>query len=421
MTPFRFLHTADLHLDSPFRGLAELSPIMQSALRDATFRAFERIVDLAIARDVDGVLIAGDVYDAVDRSLRVLTRLRQQCERLGERGIEVYICHGNHDPLSGWGARFTLPDNVHSFGSAVEAYPLRRQGREVARVYGISYETERVLDNLAAKFRKEPEAPFAIGLLHTNVGSDVNHLNYAPCELGDLLGSGATRMDYWALGHIHAHRVLSAQDPVIVYPGNPQGRNPRECGPRGCYLVEVGAQGHVTCEFVPVDVIRWHEESVTIEGLQQVEELLARCEARMEDIRRDGGDRAHIVRWRFEGRGPLHREISRAGRTEDLLATLRDQAGSGTSFVWSESVQDFTGRDVDLEALRQEENLLGDFLRLAEQSDEARLDAIREVLSPLFEDSRARRYLKPPDDEKLRQWLQAVGQLGIDRLLAGDE
>jgi len=420
--PFRFVHTADLHLDSPFRGLAEVSPELQATLRDATFQAFERIVDLCLGREVDGLLIAGDVYDAADRSLRALARLRYQFERLAESDVSVFLCHGNHDPLSGWGARFTWPDNVHVFGAgSVDSRPLLREGAEVARVYGVSYGTERVTDNLAPRFRKEANAPFAIGLLHTNVGNDANHLNYAPCELSDLIGAGPATMDYWALGHIHAHRVLHEGTPTVIYPGNPQGRHPRETGPRGCYLVEVGDRGEVEYEFVPVDVVRWHEESVPIEGLQQIEELLARFEARMEDLRREAADRGSIVRWRLEGRGPLHRELIRPGRTEDLLATLREQAGAGPAFVWSESIQDITGRDLDLDLLRQEENLLGDFLRLAGQADEPRLEEIRAVLSPLFEDPRTRRYLKHPESEKLRQWLQAAEQLGVDRLLTGDE
>jgi DNA repair exonuclease SbcCD nuclease subunit len=422
--PFRFVHTADLHLDSPFRGLAEVSPELQVTLRDATFQAFERIVDLCLAREVDGLLVAGDVYDAADRSLRALARLRHQFERLAERGVGVFLCHGNHDPLSGWGARFTFPGNVHVFGAGgVEARPLLRGGVELARVYGVSYGAERVTDNLALRFRKAANTPFAVGLLHTNVGNDPNHLNYAPCELTDLIrpGGGQAGMDYWALGHVHAHRVLHVSGPTVIYPGNPQGRHPRETGPRGCYLVEVSDRAEVKYEFVPVDVVRWHEESVPIEGLQQLEELLARFEARMEDLRREEADRGNIVRWRLEGRGPLHRELIRQGRTEDLLAALREQAGAGPSFVWSESVQDLTGRDLDLELLRQEENLLGDFLRLAGQADEPRLEEIRAVLSPLFEDPRTRRYLKQPESDRLRGWLQASEQLGVDRLMTGDE
>jgi hypothetical protein len=152
-----------------------------------------------------------------------------------------------------------------------------------------------------------------------------------------------------------------------------------------------------------------------------MEELLARFEARIEDLRREANERGSIVRWKLEGRGPLHRELIRLGRLEDLLATLREQAGAGPALVWTESIQDGTRRDLDLEALRQEENLLGDFLRLAGQDVDLRLKDIQDVLSPLFDDPRIRRYMKQPEQEKLRQWVQAAEQLGVDRLLTGDE
>ena len=241
MIPFRFLHAADLHLDSPFQGLSAIAPVLRESLQNATFQAFERLVDLCLTRKVDALLIAGDLHNAVDRSLRALTRMRDQFHRLQANGIAVFLCHGNHDPLCGWEARFTWPDNVHVFGTAeVAARPLLKNGAEAARVLGISYGRERVEENLALQFTREKDAPWSIALLHTNVGHDRNHANYAPCKLSDLLQSG---MDYWALGHIHTHRVLHSGNPVVLYPGNPQGRHPREPGPRGCYIVDVDARG----------------------------------------------------------------------------------------------------------------------------------------------------------------------------------
>ncbi len=419
MKPFRFVHTADLHLDSPFRGVSEIAPECQESLREATFRAFQAVVDLCVAQEADGLLIAGDLHDAADRSLRSLIRLREQFERLAAHDVSVFICHGNHDPLSGWEARFTWPSNVHVFGTdRVEARPMLKGGTEVARVYGISYGTERVTENLASRFKKEPDAVWAIGLLHTNVGHDQNHLNYAPCELPDLLAPG---MDYWALGHIHAHRVLHSENPTIIYPGNPQGRHPRETGPRGCYVVNVDEGGHARYEFVPVDVVRWYQEFVSIDGLQHLEDVLARMETRIEERRRECGDRAGIVRWALTGRGPLHRELGRPGRVEDLLVTAREQCGTGPSFFWSESIQDFTGRKVDIDVLQREENLLGDFLRLSNGIDPALLDEVHASLKTLLEDPRFRRYLEPPSEARLREWMVAAQQQGIDRLLTEDD
>lgn len=419
MRPFRFVHAADFHLDSPFKGLSEVATNLQPVLREATFRAVKGIVDLCIKREAHFLLIAGDVYDAADRSLRGLARLRSEFERLAEHQTQVFICHGNHDPLSGWGAKFTWPDNVHVFGAvSVEAKPVLQKGYEIARVYGISYDTEHVTKNLAQAFRKEPQAPWSIGLLHANVGNDTNHLNYAPCDLKDLIES---KMDYWALGHVHTHKVLHALHPVVIYPGNPQGRHRRESGARGCYVVEVGEQGIPHYEFVAVDMVRWHEERILIEGPRDVEDLLTQFTDRVHELRRHSGGRGIIVRWRVEGRGQLHRELARPGRLEDILATLRDRWGSGSGFVWSESLVDETARDLDIETMRQEENLLGDFLRLAEEAPDSLVQELGDVISSLYDDPRIHRYLDSPHETQIRQWIQSAERLGIDRLLTTDE
>ncbi len=419
MPAFQFVHTADLHLDSPFQGLSEVAPGLQSVLREATFQAFEGIIDLCINREVNFLLIAGDIHDASDRSLRALTRLRHGFERLAEHHIRVFMCHGNHDPLTGWSGSFSWPDNVCVFDAKeVAAKPVVVRGVEIAKIYGVSYGMEKVTANLAQQFQKEPDAPWSIGLLHTNVGNDPNHGNYAPCQVDDLVHAG---MNYWALGHVHTHRILREQDPLIIYPGNTQGRHVRETGPRGCYLVEVDSQGCAHPEFVPVDVVRWYDERLTIEGLEDFDELLGRMDERVHALRQQFEGRGAIVRWRFQGRGVLHRELIKPGRLEDLLVTLREKWGMGSQFIWSESIVDRTGREVDIEALRQEENLLGDFLRFAEVGDETRLQELRQVIEPLFEDPRVYRHLGEPSDEQLREWVQAAQHLGIDRLLTGDE
>jgi len=419
MPAFQFVHTADLHLDSPFQGLSEVVPALQSVLREATFQAFEGIIDLCINREVNFLLIAGDIHDASDRSLRALTRLRHGFERLAEHHIRVFVCHGNHDPLTGWSGSFSWPDNVCVFDAKeVEAKPVIVRDVEIARIYGVSYGMEKVTDNLALQFQREPDVPWSIGLLHTNVGNDPNHGNYAPCQLDDLVHAG---MNYWALGHVHTHRILRDRDPLIIYSGNPQGRHMRETGPRGCYLVEVDSQGCAYPEFVPVDVVRWYDEQLTIEGLGGFDELLGRMDERVHALRLQNEGRGMIVRWKLEGRGVLHRELVKPGRLEDLLLTLREKWGMGSQFVWSEAIYDRTGREVDIEALRQEENLLGDFLRFAEVGDETRLQELRQVIEPLFEDPRVYRHLGEPSDEQLREWMQAAQHLGVDRLLAGDE
>src|SRR5262245_6393574 len=183
MESLRFIHAADLHLDSPFRGLASTSPKLRDELQAATLGAFARVVDHTIQCKADFLLLAGDLYDSKDRSLRALVAFRRQMERLAERDISVYIVHGNHDPLNGWGSEFHLPPNVTTFGAKARTEPVIRRGKEVARVTGISYARERITENLASAMRPEEDSPYSVGLLHANVAGQTGHADYAPVTL----------------------------------------------------------------------------------------------------------------------------------------------------------------------------------------------------------------------------------------------
>ncbi|MCL6634993.1 MAG: DNA repair exonuclease [Peptococcaceae bacterium] len=259
---FCFVHAADLHLDSQFKGFGEvirgvgrIPEGVLRRLRNSTFEAFERILDLCIERKADFLLLAGDVYDAADRSLRAQIRFRDGLARLADAGIPAFVVHGNHDHCSGWRAGLEYPETVHVFSHReVEARPLIRKGREIARIYGISYPGPVVLEDYASRFVRDGGAPFAIALLHCNVGGMPGHENYAPCQLNTLFNRG---FDYWALGHVHNRTVLNPAAPCVAYPGCPQGRHPREGGERGCFIVNVSGNGELSLEFVPVGTVRW--------------------------------------------------------------------------------------------------------------------------------------------------------------------
>ena len=207
MKKFRFIHAADLHLDSPFRGLAQTSERLRNLLHSATFQALDRIVGHAIESESDFLLLAGDLYDSSDRSLRALVEFRRQMERLAEREIGAYVVHGNHDPLNGWGSEFKMPPNVLVFDGEVRDQSVIRRGREIARVSGVSYTQERVTENLAKLFKPTLDGVYSIAMLHANIGRQSGHADYAPAPISDLRDSG---FDYWALGHVHSRAVLSS-------------------------------------------------------------------------------------------------------------------------------------------------------------------------------------------------------------------
>ncbi len=415
MTAFRFVHTGDLHLDSPFVGLQDIDERVARELREATFQTFDRIVALCLEGNADFLLVAGDIYDGRDRSLRAQLRFRDGLRRLSEAGISSFIVHGNHDPLDTWAATLEWPDGVHVFdGDSVTAQPVERNGETISHVYGISYATQEVRENLAKRFRRTEDGPFAIGLLHCNVGDDTGHEPYAPCNLQDLTRAG---MDYWALGHVHNHRILSIRDPMIVYPGNPQGRNPRELGARGCYVVEVDETGHPTAQFVAVDTVCWLWESVPIGELGTDEELVSVVERTCQRMREEAEGRSVVGRLSLTGRGPAYTSLARPGFVTGLLESIRETEGADDPFVWIERLEVDTRPPLDLEARRAGQDFVADLLTLTEgyRWDPEHLQSLRQHLEPLFL-RRGQRYLEDPTDEELTRWLDRAEAMCADLL-----
>ena len=437
MKPLRFLHAADLHLDSPFKGMTALPDALRERLRESTFHALQELVRVALAEQVDFVVISGDVYDLADRSLRAQIRFRQAMETLAARGIPAYIIHGNHDPEDGRAAKLAWPAAVHFFASdRVETLVVDKPGRGViAHIHGISYRTAAVTDNLALQYRAGDPSVYQIGLLHTNVDGDPSHGNYAPCSRHDLAQSG---MHYWALGHVHTRRVLQEQRPAIVYPGNLQGRSIRERGPKGCYVVSVNEVGEAKLSFHATDRVRWFQETVSIQGMQTEQELQDGLEQRLEQIRAAAEGRLSIVRFVLEGRGVVHRLLRQGKAINELLAELREQelvrlrsgvAAAGSLGaddlledppVWIESITDRTGLEIDREALLLQRGFLSDLLRRSQelQRDEQALqDFAREALAALGANPQAAGLLPAPEPALLREWLRAAEDLAADALV----
>lgn len=452
MKPFRFVHAADLHLDSPFIGMAEVPAAVRNILRASTFAALDRLTELAVSVKADFVVLAGDVYDGAERSLRAQLRFQKAMERLAEHGISVFVVHGNHDPMDGHAARLVWPQSVHFFPAGeVERVPVVLQdGRGyVADVFGISYPTAAVRDNYARRFRREGEGPYAIGLLHANVEGEAEHADYAPCSLQDLAAAG---MDYWALGHVHGRRVLGER-PYVVYPGNLQGRSIRETGAKGCYVADVKESGETELAFHALDAVRWMRKRISIQGMSGEQELKERLERCLEEARLEAGGRPSVLRVELEGRGPLHRVLQRGAGLAELVDELRaaeaERAETGAAaglaedgfrlsagpanFVWIESVQARTGREADLEGLRTADGFLGDLLRLSDELLGNRDELLRfteSCMEPLLTNPKAAGILLRgmpqardglPDPETAADWLRKAAEWAVDRLLEEEE
>lgn len=397
MESLRFVHAADLHLDTPCRGLGD-------QVQGATLGALERVIDHTINAKADFLILAGDLYDSKDRSLRALVAFRKQMERLAERGIPVFIVHGNHDPLNGWGSGFQLPPNVSTFSGRADSEPFIRRGREAACITGVSYTRERVTDNLASSFKPSAGAAYSIAVLHANVGHQAGHADYAPATVDELAGAG---FDYWALGHVHTRSVLATEPAMVVYPGNTQGRNPRESGPRGCFQVDVDPHGRAHLEFVETNVARWAHIEVSIRDCAGIEQLLDSMLEKGREVASQF-EGPTVARFTIRGNGPLHRDLQR----DDMAEELREQL---QSVVLAESVRIATGPELDVESLARTETMVSDFLKLTERASEDPdlRSKLAESLSPLLR----RKDMPPVDDARLREWIQRAAMLGVDLLL----
>lgn len=398
------MHAADLHLDSPFRGVGDASASLKEQLQAATLGALGRVVDHTIHSQSDFLVIAGDIYDSKDRNLRALVSFRKEMERLAERNIPVFIVHGNHDPLNGWGSGFQLPPNVVTFGGRTDTEPFIRRGREAAKITGVSYMKERVTDNLASSFKPAEDAPYSIAVLHANVGHQSGHADYAPATVGELTSAG---FNYWALGHVHTRSVLATAPAMVVYPGNTQGRNPRETGPRGCYQVDVDSFGRAHLEFVDTSIARWIQIELSIATLNSMDELVDTMleKARAEKAAFEG---PIVARCTIRGNGSLHRDLQRDEMDAELAEVL-------DSVVIPESVRIATGPELDLETIARTETMVSDFLKLTERAmdDPEMRQRMTDSISPLFK----RKDMPPIDEGKLREWIQRASALGVDLLL----
>ena len=421
MTRLRFVHAADLHLDSPFSGLRSLAPEIAETLYQATFETYNKIIELCIEEQVDALLVAGDIFDSADRSLRAQLKFVEGLRRLEKAGMRSFICHGNHDPLDGWEAQLTFPEGCHRFGPHVERVPVFKDEPDRAVVYGISYPHREVRQNLVPQFAAIEPVAFSIGLLHANVDNNSAHDSYAPCTLRDLED---TKMDYWALGHVHTRQVLREPSPTVVYPGNPQGRHPNEPGARGVYIVEVSDAGQVTLDFKAVDVVRWTMLEVDIDGLETDQSLFDKIDQEVTLCQDNADGRDMVYRLVLNGRGALHDSLRRPGFVDDLLERVNDTGPWVRPFVWCERIRVSTASLIDREQQRQRSDFVGDLVRLCDELQGAPngLDQIRENLQELYGRGNASRYLRDrvPTEDELRELMASAEAVCLAELLDED-
>ncbi|WP_261810756.1 metallophosphoesterase family protein [Levilactobacillus humaensis] len=254
----KFIHAADLHLDSPFLGLQDLPTSLLTQIRESTFTAATRVFDRALAEQVDFVLLAGDLFDRAEQSVAAQAYLIEQFDRLAQAQIPVILGFGNHDFLADRHMSIAYPDNVTVLGPQVTTVTLKLRDGQTVAISGFSYDQRWVAHDPLATFPEHAATDWHLGMLHGAVATGSGD-HYAPFTVAELL---AKRYDYWALGHIHQRQFLN-ENPPILYAGNTQGRDRTETGERGAYLVT--SQDHrLVPEFFSTSALVWTNPTLTI-------------------------------------------------------------------------------------------------------------------------------------------------------------
>ena len=328
----RFIHAADIHLDSPLNGLSAYPDAPAAQLRNATRDAFTVLVDRAIEESVDFLVIAGDLYDGTWRDYNTGIFFCKEMGRLKRAGIPVYLLFGNHDAESEMTRKLDLPENVHCF-SANKPETFVIEELKVA-LHGHSFKQKATTANLAVHYPVAVSGYFNIGVLHTALQGYAAHPSYAPCTVDELHAKG---YQYWALGHVHEF-IHWAASSTIVFPGNLQGRNVRECGQRGAVLVKVDETGEARVERMLIDVLRWEHVQVDASECESLVDVSRDIGLALERVLDVDGHVPRAVRVTVSGRTKAH------GQLFGLEGQLRSEvlariAGIGNERLWLEKVR----------------------------------------------------------------------------------
>jgi len=402
-----FIHAADLHLDSPFKGLANVPEEMFNQIKDSTFKALDQLVETAIRRRVDFILIAGDLFDNEKQSLKAQIYLKKAFETLKKQGINVYISYGNHDYIHGNQYPVTYPDNVFVFpDETIRSFAYRKDNREIARIYGFSYMKRSVRENKACEYEIEKvDVPFHIAMLHGSIAGNAEHDVYAPFERKELIEKD---FDYWALGHIHKREILN-ENPHIVYPGNIQGRHRKETGEKGCYHVTL-TKTSCDLSFIPTHTILFHPLTVDVSECTEVHQTEAVIEKALSQV---NNRTPQLIDLTLRSNHANLKEWENVQLIDDIIDFINEMAVNKQNWQYIFKTTVETESVIADETLFEGEHFIGELFRQFEDTD------IPFFLKDLYQHKQARKFLGPLSDEEEQAIKEKAKQLLMNELLKG--
>ncbi|UVC12209.1 DNA repair exonuclease (plasmid) [Rhizobium sp. TH2] len=403
--PFRFVHTADLHLDSPLRSLALRNPELADLVGDATRQALISIVDLCLDEQVDALFVAGDLYDGDQTSMKTARFLASQLERLHRAGIHVYKIRGNHDAMSKIARELVMPETVKIFGGHAEVVEIMKGSLPVA-IHGLSFAKPHAPESLLSKFKPAVSGAINIGVMHTSLAGSAGHDVYAPCNVLDLHASG---FHYWALGHIH-QRSQHAGTATVIMPGMPQGRDINEAGAKTVSLVTIADDRTITVEERLTSVAQFERVDIDLTGVSEWRDAALAIESGLSGQRERTASPHLVARLRLQGRTTLAWQLR---RDIDLMQTEAEQRGDRIGRTWIEKLElDIRPPVTSVETSAADPVIeLGALMRDEVITRSGFRDDIREIVRDLLADL-------PPESRQFAGQDEAGFERFIDGLLA---
>jgi len=416
----KFIHASDLHLDSPLRGLDTYEEAPKDMIRSATRDAVERMVDLAIEEKVTFIVLSGDLADGDWKDSQTMLWLTNQFRRLLEQDIIVYTIKGNHDAQNNLSKYITQLENVKEFPDKPTTFS---DPENKYAIHGQSYPSREVNENLVKEYPAAIDDIFNIGILHTNLTGSTEHDNYAPTSLDELKSK---KYEYWALGHVHNRQIVH-EYPHIVYPGNTQGRNIRETGEKGCYLVNVDDDYVSNIVFVPLQVVKWEKLEIKSEPEDDVSTLIKKVNSGLSKLVSGNEESLTVVRITIHGQNREYGRLEKPTEIEDFKNSIRDYANSIPNPIWIEKIKLELKASIDIKSLKNSDTLLGDLLRLTgEIGDDP--EQLRDLISDDIKTFREKAALvigrteKDLDDtDLLKYYLERAESILVSHIMGVDQ
>lgn len=402
-----FIHCADLHLDSPFKGMTNLPHTLLEQVKQSTFTALDRLVTLAINKRVDFILMVGDIFDQSVQSVYAEMRFLHACKQLDEAGIAVFLSYGNHDYEQVNQKMIQYPNNVHVFSDAlVTTKTFFRNDKALATIHGFSYPERAVWANKTTEYVVETDTPFQLAMLHGSVAQSQEHDHYAPFHLSELTEKN---FDYWALGHIHKRTILK-EDPPVVYPGNIQGRSQKETGEKGCYYVEMDHEA-TTLTFHSLQSIRFEKVTLDVSESQTTTHLEEQI---VHFIEHNGWGNTLVKIYLNHYTTEIER-LYYEQAIDDLIDFINEKYQHKHNWIWIQSIHLIHQKLEDREQLRQEDPFIDKLLQSFQAGDCAAL------LSPLFEHKLARKHLNRLTESEQNELIKRAEDLVLFELVGKEK